>query len=171
MAAEQQVSVQVRASGALGAWPIARRLRQVLANLLSNAIKYNRRGGQVTLATRPCWRSSGVPGWELAVRDTGRGLSAEQLAHLYEPFNRLGAERDGIEGRGIGLMTVHHLVRLMGGRLQVQSRLGEGSEFRVWLPAAQRSERGTLPPDAGRRAPAAQAQRCRCCTSKTTQST
>ena len=45
------------------------------------------------------------------MRDTGRGLSAEQQAHLYEPFNRLGAEREGIEGRGIGLMTVHHLVR------------------------------------------------------------
>jgi CheY-like chemotaxis protein len=79
----------------------------------------------------------GTPGWELAVRDTGRGLSAEQQAHLYEPFNRLGAEREGIEGRGIGLMTVHHLVRLIGGRLQHSSRLGEGSEFRVWLPVAE----------------------------------
>jgi PAS domain S-box-containing protein len=120
-----------------GAWvhADARRLRQVLANLMSNAIKYNRRGGQVSLAARRLV-VDGAPGWELCVRDTGRGLSAEQQAHLYEPFNRLGAERDGIEGRGIGLMTVHHLVRLMGGRLQVNSRLGEGSEFRVWLTLA-----------------------------------
>ncbi|MFO1216141.1 MAG: PAS domain-containing protein [Burkholderiaceae bacterium] len=121
-----------------------RRLRQVLANLLTNAIKYNRRGGRVTTASRRLLLD-GVPGWELSVRDTGRGLSAEQQAHLYEPFNRLGAEREGIEGRGIGLMTVHHLVRLMGGRLQVRSRSGEGSDFLVWLPAAPPAEPAPAP--------------------------
>jgi CheY-like chemotaxis protein len=125
-----------------------RRLRQVLANLVSNAIKYNRPGGQVRLDLRRLV-VDGTPGWELAVRDTGRGLSAEQQAHLYEPFNRLGAEREGIEGRGIGLMTVHHLVRLMGGRLQQQSRVGEGSEFRVWLPAAPQAGALAAPADAG----------------------
>ena len=113
----------------------ARRLRQVLANLISNAIKYNRRGGRVELRAQR-GVVDGVAGWELAVRDTGRGLSAEQQAHLFEPFNRLGAEREGIEGRGIGLATVHHLVQAMGGRLQLQSRVGQGSEFRVWLPQA-----------------------------------
>ena len=113
----------------------ARRLRQVLSNLISNAIKYNRRGGRVELRSQRVVLD-GVPGWELAVRDTGRGLSAEQQSHLFEPFNRLGVEREGIEGRGIGLATVHHLVQAMGGRLQLQSRLGEGSEFCVWLPQA-----------------------------------
>jgi PAS domain S-box-containing protein len=133
-AAERELSLRVETSDA---WvrADARRLRQILANLMSNAIKYNLHGGQVSLAARRLV-VDGAPGWELGVRDTGRGLSAEQQAHLYEPFNRLGAEREGIEGRGIGLMTVHHLVRLMGGRLQVHSRLGEGSEFRVWLPLA-----------------------------------
>jgi PAS domain S-box-containing protein len=135
MADDNGLSLQVARSGG---WvqADARRLRQVLANLMSNAIKYNRRGGQVHLAARRLV-VDGAPGWELGVRDTGRGLSAEQQAHLYEPFNRLGAEREGIEGRGIGLMTVHHLVRLMGGRLQLNSRPGEGSEFRVWLPLAE----------------------------------
>jgi PAS domain S-box-containing protein len=134
-AARKQVSLRVERGGA---WVMAdaRRLRQILTNLVSNAIKYNRIGGQVNLAMRRLV-VQGTPGWELAVRDTGRGLSAEQQAHLYEPFNRLGAEREGIEGRGIGLMTVHHLVRLIGGRLQHSSRLGEGSEFRVWLPVAE----------------------------------
>jgi PAS domain S-box-containing protein len=134
LAAEQHVSLHVQRADAR-VQADARRLRQVLANLLTNAIKYNRRGGSVELASRRVSRD-GSAGWELAVRDTGRGLSGEQLAHLYEPFNRLGAERDGIEGRGIGLLTAHHLVQLMGGSLQVQSRLGEGSEFRVWLPEA-----------------------------------
>ena len=79
----------------------------------------------------------GREGWQFSVRDSGRGLSEEQQAHLFEPFNRLGAEREGIEGRGIGLSTVRHLVQLMGGRLEVQSRVEDGSDFRVWLPAAQ----------------------------------
>jgi PAS domain S-box-containing protein len=134
LAAQHEVQLRIGESGAQ-VQADARRLRQVLANLMSNAVKYNRRGGHVMLAAQRLV-VEGVPGWELAVRDTGRGLSDEQQAHLYEPFNRLGAEREGIEGRGIGLMTAHHLVRLMGGRLQVHSRLGEGSEFKVWLPLA-----------------------------------
>jgi PAS domain S-box-containing protein len=134
LAAEQQVTLQVQPGGAM-VQADARRLRQVLTNLLTNAIKYNRRGGRVALASCRAQRD-GLAGWELAVSDTGRGLSEQQLAHLYEPFNRLGAERDGIEGRGIGLMTAHHLLQLMGGGMQVQSRPGEGSEFRVWLPEA-----------------------------------
>ena len=106
------------------------------ANLMTNAIKYNRPGGQVWVAARRLAADGGdgAPGWALSVRDNGRGLSVEQQSHLFEPFNRLGAERDGIEGRGIGLATAQHLVRRMGGQLQVQSRLGEGSEFVVWLP-------------------------------------
>jgi len=142
MAAQRQVVLRVAPSGA---WvqADARRLRQILANLISNAIKYNQTRGQVDVSLRRLV-VEGAPGWELAVRDTGRGLSAEQQAHLYEPFNRLGAERDGIEGRGIGLMTVHHLVRLIGGRLQHSSRVGEGSEFRVWLPAAVQAAEAPL---------------------------
>ncbi len=134
LAAQGGVALQLQATPA---WvhADARRLRQVVSNLLSNAIKYNHRGGQVQLQVQPV-AAAGVAGWELAVRDTGRGLSAEQQAHLFEPFNRLGAERDGIEGRGIGLVTVRQLVQVMGGRLQLQSRVGEGSEFRVWLPQA-----------------------------------
>ena len=140
LAAQAGVALQVAATQA---WvrADARRLRQVLANLISNAIKYNRRGGRVALRAQRA-RVDGVAGWELAVLDTGRGLSAEQQSHLFEPFNRLGAERDGIEGRGIGLVTVHHLVQAMGGRLQLQSRVGQGSEFRVWLAQASSGAAG-----------------------------
>ena len=142
-AAAQALTLRVARSGAQ-VLADARRLRQVLANLLSNAIKYNRRGGEVSLSARRR-EVEGVPGWEVAVRDTGRGFSAEQQAHLYEPFNRLGAEREGIEGRGIGLTTAHHLLRLMGGRLQLRSRVGQGSEFRVWLPLAAPPAAAALP--------------------------
>jgi CheY-like chemotaxis protein len=82
----------------------------------------------------------GHAGWCLSVRDTGRGLSGEQCTQLFEPFNRLGAECDGIEGTGIGLAIVHHLVQLMGGAIEVSSRPAEGSEFRVWLRGAAQAE-------------------------------
>ena len=107
------------------------RLRQVLVNLLSNGIKYNRPGGWVQVEAQAI-------GQELAllVTDTGAGLDAQQQAHLFEPFNRLGAERSGVEGTGIGLVIVQRLVALMKGRVEVSSTPGVGSTFRVWLPLA-----------------------------------
>lgn len=72
----------------------------------------------------------------LEVQDTGIGLDATQLAHLFEPFNRLGAERTGIEGTGIGLVIVHRLVTLMHGQIEAQSAPGQGSCFRIGLPSA-----------------------------------
>ena len=103
------------------------RLRQVLVN----AIKYNRPGGQVALSS---WRDGGRI--MLEVRDSGIGMDPTQLAHLFEPFNRLGAERTGIEGTGIGLVIVQRLVTLMQGQIEAHSVPGQGSCFRIWLPAA-----------------------------------
>jgi CheY-like chemotaxis protein len=100
-------------------------------NLLSNAIKYNRPGGLVHLrATR-----SG-PEVLISVTDTGIGLSAAQVAHLWEPFNRLGAERTTVEGTGIGLALSQRMVQMMDGRLEAQSQAERGSTFTVRLPAA-----------------------------------
>jgi PAS domain S-box-containing protein len=111
-----------------------RRLRQIIANLLTNAVKYNRPGGEVWISTMP-HPVHGGDGWQLRVRDSGRGMSAEQQAHLFEPFNRLGAEREGIEGTGVGLTIVRHLLDRMGGSVAVRSAPGQGSEFRVAFPA------------------------------------
>ncbi len=76
-------------------WVLADRLRlkQVLLNLLSNAIKYNRPAGEVVLS----WRAD-EGRWQLRIADTGRGMTTEQLAHLFEPFNRLGVERSTHRG-------------------------------------------------------------------------
>jgi len=112
-----------------------RRVRQVLANLLSNAIKYNRAGGQVWIGIER-GTLEGAPAWTVSVRDSGRGMSTAQRRHLFEPFNRLGAEREAIQGTGIGLAIVHHLVKAMHGEIGVDSEPGRGSEFRVRLPAA-----------------------------------
>ena len=131
------------------------RLRQVLVNLLSNAVKYNRRGGSVGVYWHLADDGRRV---QIEVRDTGVGLSAQQLAHLFEPFNRLGAETTAVEGTGIGLVISQRLVHTMGGELEVSSEKGVGSSFRLRMPvalhdplAAAITEPGTLsgPPDAG----------------------
>ncbi|MGQ0597975.1 PAS domain-containing hybrid sensor histidine kinase/response regulator [Aquabacterium sp.] len=108
------------------------RLRQVLSNLLSNAIKYNRAGGQVKVEAMALNEQVLI-----TVSDTGLGMTPEQITHLFEPFNRLGAERTAIEGTGIGLVIVKRLLDLMDGRIEVSSTPGNGSSFRVWLPLAR----------------------------------
>lgn len=110
----------------------ATRVRQVVINLLSNAIKYNRPdGGEVHLRAY-------VDGSTcvLQIQDTGEGMSPEQLAHLYEPFNRLGCERSGVDGTGIGLVLARQLVLGMGGELSISSELGVGTLACVALPRA-----------------------------------
>jgi len=121
----------------------------VLLNLLSNGIKYNRDGGRVHLeATK---QGDQV---RLAVRDSGRGLAAAQLAHLFEPFNRLGIEREGIDGTGVGLAIVKSLVEAMGGRVDASSEPGAGSEFVVQLEDAHLPAPHAAPPSPAPAAPA-----------------
>jgi CheY-like chemotaxis protein len=103
----------------------------VLINLLSNAIKYNRPGGFVSLEARP-----GPDQVLICVSDNGKGMSSAQLEHLFEPFNRLGAERSEVEGTGIGLAIVKALVERMKGSVRAESTPGVGSVFTVDLPWA-----------------------------------
>ncbi len=111
------------------------RLRQVLINLLSNAVKYTPRGGRVELIVRPAG-----PVCKLVIADTGIGMTEEQVAHLFEPFNRLGAERSAIEGTGIGLVLTRHLVELMQGVLNIASTHGRGTVATVTLLQRQEAD-------------------------------
>jgi CheY-like chemotaxis protein/anti-sigma regulatory factor (Ser/Thr protein kinase) len=111
------------------------RLQQVLLNLLTNAIKYNRADGAVVVESMTADERV-----HLSVRDTGRGMDPDQLAHLFEPFNRLGVEHEGIEGSGIGLTIVKALVEGMGGHVGVSSQPGQGTIFEITLPAAHSPE-------------------------------
>lgn len=106
------------------------RLKQVLINLLFNAIKYNQRGGHVTVV---CTLSP-PDSVRISVRDTGPGLASEQLAQLFQPFNRLGQESGAEEGTGIGLVVTQRLVHLMGGQIGADSTPGVGSVF--WIEMA-----------------------------------
>jgi PAS domain S-box-containing protein len=108
------------------------RVKQILTNLLSNAVKYNVEGGLVRLTSR--LRDTHTV--ELEVADTGLGMTAQQLAELFQPFNRLGREGSDQEGTGIGLVISQRLAQLMGGSLDVRSTDGEGSVFTLVLPRA-----------------------------------
>jgi CheY-like chemotaxis protein len=110
------------------------RLKQVLLNLLSNAAKYGRPGSRVEV------RAQRLPGGErvrLTVSDQGPGIAPERLDQLFQPFNRLGAERGSVEGTGIGLALSRRLMELMSGSIGVESRPGEGSDFWIELPLTQ----------------------------------
>ncbi|HUB78794.1 MAG TPA: ATP-binding protein [Bryobacteraceae bacterium] len=106
------------------------RYQQVVLNLLSNAIKYNQRGGRVTVSCLVADDSR----FRLAVKDTGEGLTPEKLTRLFRPFERLGNDRYGVEGTGIGLALSKRLVDAMGGIIGVESQPGLGSIFWVELP-------------------------------------
>jgi PAS domain S-box-containing protein len=105
------------------------RLRQVLLNVLSNAIKYGRPRGTVQVRT---FRSGDSAAIEVA--DDGLGMSAQQLQHLFEPFNRLGREGQGIEGSGIGLAVTRQLMQLMNGEVSISSEENVGTRVVLTLP-------------------------------------
>ncbi len=104
------------------------RLKQVASNLLSNAIKYNRAGGEVAVAAV---RSFDIV--TLSVSDTGLGMDGTQLACLFNPFERAGAQHSRVAGTGLGLALAKQLVEAMGGAITVSSRPGRGSVFSVTL--------------------------------------
>ena len=114
----------------------AGRLRQVLSNLLSNALKFTPRGGRIELAAGLAEPGAdGTRCWEIRVKDSGVGISARQQLTLFDAFTQADAStarRYG--GSGLGLAICSRLVRLMGGRLTVDSALGQGSCFTVTLP-------------------------------------
>lgn len=112
------------------------RINQVLINLVGNGLKFTPKGGIVRVIleeTTPVERLDRVR-YRFTVQDTGIGISAEFLAHIFEPFTRdSNAER--IEGTGLGLSITKGLVDLMGGSISAESRIGEGTVFRVELEA------------------------------------
>ena len=119
------------------------RLQQVLLNLLSNGVKYNRAGGTVTVACR----ESPASRLRIEVTDTGPGITADKLARLFTPFDRLGAEASAVEGTGLGLALSKSLVEAMGGTLKVRSEPEVGCTFSVELAVvAAPAEREPIAP-------------------------
>ena len=104
------------------------RLTQVMLNLLSNAVKYNRPGGSVSVVWEQVAGGT-QPRGRIGVRDTGPGIAPGDVERVFAPFERLGAERTGEEGTGLGLALSRRLVEAMGGTLTVETVPGEGSTF------------------------------------------
>ena len=110
----------------------ATRVKQILTNLLSNAVKYNVDGGRIHIGVR----ALGADEVEIIVTDTGLGMTPEQLAELFQPFNRLGREDSAKQGTGIGLVISKRLAETMGGTLRARSVSGQGSAFVLTLPCS-----------------------------------
>lgn len=131
----RQQGVTVHIDAALNRMPALladyTRLKQVLINLISNAIKYNRPEGKVSIG---CCLESDV--LQVSVRDTGTGIDPQYLDQLFQPFNRLGAEKGAIEGTGVGLALTKSIIEQMGGSIGVENHYGEGCEFWFRLPLA-----------------------------------
>ena len=116
------------------------RLEQVLHNLLNNALKYSPTGSRVDLSVVREGDEA-----VLSVVDRGIGMSAEDLRHLFMPFRRASRAREKAPGVGIGLSVARRIIEAHGGRIEVDSRPGVGSTFRVRLPLAHAA---ALPPEA-----------------------
>jgi PAS domain S-box-containing protein len=123
-------------------WADRTRLKQIVINLLSNAIKYNIENGKVVVSCDSIAHATDFTAHRIriSVKDTGAGLLPDQVAQLFQPFNRLGQEGTGIAGTGIGLVVTKQLAEQMDGVLGMESSVNVGSVF--WIELLT-----TAPPD------------------------
>jgi signal transduction histidine kinase len=109
------------------------RVRQCVLNLLSNAAKFTT-NGVIAVDVRPC-RIGSAQAVAISVKDTGAGISPENLARLFRPFVQVDNTKTRVhDGAGLGLVITRRLARAMGGDVQASSKLGEGSVFTLYLP-------------------------------------
>ena len=131
LASQRGITLQVNVDPGYQVDADRQRLRQILMNIGSNAIKYNQAGGSVWFDTEA--RSDG--GMALVIRDTGPGMSPQQLGKLFQPFERLGRETSSIEGSGLGLIITRSLIEAMGGSMEIRSQPGSGTRVNIVMPA------------------------------------
>jgi signal transduction histidine kinase len=126
------IDLQVRLARRLPLAPIdATQIQQVLVNLVKNALQAMTSGGILTFQT-----GEGAEAVWVSVADTGGGIPQEQINRIFEPFYTTKKK-----GTGLGLMIVRRIVRGHGGRIELESKVGRGTMFRVWLPLHERKPR------------------------------
>ena len=130
----EAAAVDVRVEGDPSAWPLIEgdpvKLRQVFVNLIGNAIKFTRGGGRVVVSAdlRTC-------SLEIRIKDTGIGMSAEDIPLVLQPFYRVSSTLDSQhQGAGLGLPFSKSIVELHGGTLSIESELGTGTTVTITLP-------------------------------------
>jgi len=126
------VQVRVRLARQLPVTPIdPTQMQQVLVNLIKNAMQAMTKGGVLTIQT-----GGGADDVWVSVADTGGGIPQDQLNRIFEPFYTTKKK-----GSGLGLMIVQRIVRAHGGRIELDSQVGRGTTFRIWLPLHERKPR------------------------------
>jgi signal transduction histidine kinase len=113
-------------------------IKQVLVNLVKNAMQATPRGGMITLSSG----ANGEAVW-LCVRDTGAGIPPDRLNRIFEPFFTTKEK-----GTGLGLLIVQRIIRDHRGRIEVESAVGKGTAFKLWIPLVDRRPR-MIPPTTG----------------------
>jgi PAS domain S-box-containing protein len=128
----RELNIEEKLAPRIPASPIdAGQIKQALVNLVKNAVHAMTKGGTLTLQTGEA--GDGV--W-VSVSDTGGGIPQEQLNRIFEPFFTTKKK-----GTGLGLMIVQRIVREHGGRIELESKVGQGTRFRIWLPLHERRPR------------------------------
>jgi signal transduction histidine kinase len=126
------LTVKTKLPGRLPFAPLdTTQMQQVLVNLIKNAMQAMTKGGTLTLQT-----GEGSEGVWLSVADTGGGIPQEQINRIFEPFFTTKKK-----GSGLGLMIVQRIIRAHGGRIELESLVGRGTTFRIWLPLHERKPR------------------------------
>ncbi len=123
------------------------RIRQVLINLLSNAVKFTPSGGKITLTvSRALPSTDGTEYLRITVSDTGIGISPEDIPKLFRPFVQVNsAHNRQYSGTGLGLALVKQIVELHGGQVTLNSEVGKGSDFSIYLPCDRAPQRPFQP--------------------------
>lgn len=118
------------------------KVREIVLNIISNSVKYTPEGGSVTVQIKEIpWEKEGWTAYRILVEDTGIGMGAEYLPHIFEEFTRERTSTESkVVGAGLGLPIVKALIDLMGGTIQVESERGKGSKFEVIFPFEIASE-------------------------------
>ncbi len=130
LAQSNQVSLDLKIAGEVIISADAQLLARTVSNLIENGIRYNRPGGSVTTTVQ--LQENGVV---VQIQDTGIGIPANELPHIFERFYRVDRSRARHRGgSGLGLAITTHIVQLHGGRIRVESTPGVGSTFTIWLP-------------------------------------
>jgi signal transduction histidine kinase len=144
------VSLTSRSTDGLAFLADPQRVRQIVMNLLSNAVKFTPEGGHIVVSCAERDGAPTQPGMDpgrwigIEVRDTGIGIAPDELDRVFEPFRQAERgsgstdERGPRSGVGLGLAISRHLAHAMSGTITVESELGHGSKFTVWLPSGSR---------------------------------
>jgi len=136
VSANQDVAMRVQIADDLALLHSDRqKIKMILKNLISNAVKFTAQG-EIVVGARPV-----AVGVELSVRDTGAGIPHETLPRVFDPFRQGEHPGSAKAGVGLGLYIVRRLVDILEGRISVESTLGQGTTFRVWLPLSLANER------------------------------